>query len=365
MIGILVLKTATSLGLLPSDPLFSFVLLIEYTVPPAMKIMYQLDLRPCLFNLKVIIDIVVCMYNDPFVQRGTRGVFGAYDAVLLSCVTDFHFFAVTFLLLLVERIVGADLPTPYAAITDEDLEFVDVQRALRYGLVNKGTETLDGNILTDCGKEKEEKENMVRSENKEMKRSSGKSGDGENGEEHDQGNLQRIMRSTHWPKINSSKNNNDGILLAIHAQGRIRKEEILIMAMDYFTNWGEAKPLASVTWKHIERFIWEHVKCLFVMPQMIVSDNRKQFEEGAFPQLCERFMIKQAFTSEYGQQGSRLTERAQVEIRKKLRLALLMERKQFHKKKPTSQQEKKLTLSKTIKTYGSVEFENRKKKQRL
>ncbi|GKA29810.1 reverse transcriptase domain-containing protein [Tanacetum coccineum] len=108
----------------------------------------------------------------------------------------------------------------------------------------------------------------------------------------------------------------------------------------------EAKPLASVTWKHIERFIWEHVMCLFVMPQMIVSDNRKQFEEGAFPQLCERFMIKQAFTSEYGQQGSRLTERAQVEIRKKLRLALLMERKQFHKKKPTSQQEKKLTLSK-------------------
>ncbi|GJV51814.1 reverse transcriptase domain-containing protein [Tanacetum coccineum] len=108
----------------------------------------------------------------------------------------------------------------------------------------------------------------------------------------------------------------------------------------------EAKPLASVTWKHIERFIWEHVKCLFVMPQMIVSDNRKQFEEGAFPQLCERFMIKQAFTSEYGQQGSRLTERVQVEIRKKLRLALLMERKQFHKKKPTSQQEKKLTLSK-------------------
>lgn len=38
MIGILVIKTATSLGLLPSDPLFSFVLLIQYTVPPAMNI---------------------------------------------------------------------------------------------------------------------------------------------------------------------------------------------------------------------------------------------------------------------------------------------------------------------------------------
>ncbi|KAL4577796.1 hypothetical protein LXL04_013910 [Taraxacum kok-saghyz] len=38
IIGILVIKTATSLGLLPSDPLFSFVLLIQYTVPPAMNI---------------------------------------------------------------------------------------------------------------------------------------------------------------------------------------------------------------------------------------------------------------------------------------------------------------------------------------
>ncbi|GJT86468.1 PIN-LIKES 7-like protein [Tanacetum coccineum] len=64
MIGILVIKTATSLGILPSDPLFSFVLLIQYTVPPAMNI---------------------SKYNDPIVQRGTRGVFGAYNVVLLSC----------------------------------------------------------------------------------------------------------------------------------------------------------------------------------------------------------------------------------------------------------------------------------------
>ena len=41
MIGILVIKTATSLGLLPSDPLFSFVLLIQYTVPHVMNISKQ------------------------------------------------------------------------------------------------------------------------------------------------------------------------------------------------------------------------------------------------------------------------------------------------------------------------------------
>nr|XP_043634759.1 protein PIN-LIKES 7-like [Erigeron canadensis] len=38
LVGIMVIKAAASLGLLPSDPLFSFVLLIQYTVPPAMNI---------------------------------------------------------------------------------------------------------------------------------------------------------------------------------------------------------------------------------------------------------------------------------------------------------------------------------------
>ncbi|XP_071706982.1 protein PIN-LIKES 7-like [Rutidosis leptorrhynchoides] len=38
IVGILVIKAATNLGLLPSDPLFNFVLLIQYTVPPATNI---------------------------------------------------------------------------------------------------------------------------------------------------------------------------------------------------------------------------------------------------------------------------------------------------------------------------------------
>ncbi|KAK1410536.1 hypothetical protein QVD17_37073 [Tagetes erecta] len=38
MVGIMVVKAAGNLGLLPSDPLFRFVLMIQYTVPPAMNI---------------------------------------------------------------------------------------------------------------------------------------------------------------------------------------------------------------------------------------------------------------------------------------------------------------------------------------
>ncbi|XP_023767395.1 protein PIN-LIKES 7 [Lactuca sativa] len=38
IVGILVIKAADSLELLPADPLFSFLLLIQYTLPPAMNI---------------------------------------------------------------------------------------------------------------------------------------------------------------------------------------------------------------------------------------------------------------------------------------------------------------------------------------
>lgn len=38
LIGVAVVKLANSLGFLPEDPLYHFVLMIQFTVPPAMNI---------------------------------------------------------------------------------------------------------------------------------------------------------------------------------------------------------------------------------------------------------------------------------------------------------------------------------------
>lgn len=38
IIGVGVVKLATSLGFLPADPLFRYVLMIQYTLPPAMNL---------------------------------------------------------------------------------------------------------------------------------------------------------------------------------------------------------------------------------------------------------------------------------------------------------------------------------------
>ncbi|XP_071739879.1 uncharacterized protein [Rutidosis leptorrhynchoides] len=59
----------------------------------------------------------------------------------------------------------------------------------------------------------------------------------------------------------------------------------LLVAIDYFTKWDEAKPLAAITGKQIEKFVWEHIVCRFGVPQEIVSDNGKQFAEGIFPKF--------------------------------------------------------------------------------
>ncbi|GKE60050.1 reverse transcriptase domain-containing protein, partial [Tanacetum coccineum] len=62
----------------------------------------------------------------------------------------------------------------------------------------------------------------------------------------------------------------------------------LVIAIDYFTKWVEAKPLISITGKHMEKFIWEHIVCRFGRPQAIILDNGKQFVKGTFPAFCTK-----------------------------------------------------------------------------
>lgn len=52
LVGILVLKGAGKLGFLAADPLYKFVLMIQYTLPPAMNIgTLQMLLIKCKFNM--------------------------------------------------------------------------------------------------------------------------------------------------------------------------------------------------------------------------------------------------------------------------------------------------------------------------
>ncbi|GJW12496.1 reverse transcriptase domain-containing protein [Tanacetum coccineum] len=61
-----------------------------------------------------------------------------------------------------------------------------------------------------------------------------------------------------------------------------RKVKFLIVAIDYFTKWIEAKPVATITGNQIKTFVWENIVCRFGLPGDIISDNGKQFQDNPF-----------------------------------------------------------------------------------
>ncbi|GJX60221.1 reverse transcriptase domain-containing protein [Tanacetum coccineum] len=60
------------------------------------------------------------------------------------------------------------------------------------------------------------------------------------------------------------------------------KVKFLIVVIDYFTKWIEAKPLATITRNQIKKFVWENIVCRFGLPGEIISDNGKQFQDNPF-----------------------------------------------------------------------------------
>ncbi|KAM1621827.1 hypothetical protein ACFXTN_018627 [Malus domestica] len=51
-----------------------------------------------------------------------------------------------------------------------------------------------------------------------------------------------------------------------------------IVAVDYFTKWAEVEPLATITVAKIEDFVWKNILCRFGIPNAILTDNGRQFD---------------------------------------------------------------------------------------
>ena len=60
-------------------------------------------------------------------------------------------------------------------------------------------------------------------------------------------------------------------------QGK-RQVKFLLVAIDYFTKWVEAKALSTITEAKIQNFVWKNIVCRFRIPWTIISDNRRQFD---------------------------------------------------------------------------------------
>jgi transposase InsO family protein len=71
----------------------------------------------------------------------------------------------------------------------------------------------------------------------------------------------------------------------------------LIVAIDYFTKWVEAEPLASIKNKDSIKFIWKNIITRFGIPETIILDNGTQFNSKPFMRYCSKLGIRNIYSS--------------------------------------------------------------------
>ncbi|GLT84992.1 hypothetical protein SLE2022_031950 [Rubroshorea leprosula] len=97
----------------------------------------------------------------------------------------------------------------------------------------------------------------------------------------------------------------------------------LVVAVDYFTKWIEAKPLSTTTEKKIEEFLFNSILCRFGIPKHIIADNGPQFRAVALRSFCSDYGIELALTSVYTPQSNGQAESANKIVLRGLKTRVL------------------------------------------
>ncbi|KAI5327731.1 hypothetical protein L3X38_027127 [Prunus dulcis] len=95
-----------------------------------------------------------------------------------------------------------------------------------------------------------------------------------------------------------------------------------VVAVDYFTKWAEAEALATITAARIESFVWQNIVCRFGIPNSIVTDNGRQFDNAKFKQFCSNLKIRLCFASPAHPQSNGQVEAVNKIIKKTLKTKL-------------------------------------------
>jgi transposase InsO family protein len=91
------------------------------------------------------------------------------------------------------------------------------------------------------------------------------------------------------------------------AQGNLK---YVVVAVEYFSRWIEAKPLATITSVTVQKFFWQNIVCRFGVPKAITMDNGTQFDVETFKDFCDQIGTKIHFASVRHPESNGLVERA-------------------------------------------------------
>ena len=77
----------------------------------------------------------------------------------------------------------------------------------------------------------------------------------------------------------------------------IRQMKYLIVAIEYFTKWIEAEPVAQITAHKVQHFVWKNIICRVGVPRRLISDNGTQCASQQLGKLCTEVEMKQVLAS--------------------------------------------------------------------
>jgi hypothetical protein len=91
------------------------------------------------------------------------------------------------------------------------------------------------------------------------------------------------------------------------SQGNLK---YVVVAVEYFSKWIKAKPLATITSATVQKFFWQSIVCRFGVSKAIMIDNRTQFDAETFKAFCDQIGTKIHFASMRHLESNGLVKRA-------------------------------------------------------
>ena len=73
--------------------------------------------------------------------------------------------------------------------------------------------------------------------------------------------------------------------------------KFLLVGIDYFTKWIEVEPLAAITTRNVQNFVWKNIINHFGIPHLIITNNGRQFIDQGSAEFYENLNIKHITSS--------------------------------------------------------------------
>ena len=81
----------------------------------------------------------------------------------------------------------------------------------------------------------------------------------------------------------------------------------VLVAVDYFTKWAEAKALTNIRDVDVKKFVWKNIVTRFGVPNTLISNNGLQFDSRAFRDFyCDLGIINRYSTPAYPQSNGQV-----------------------------------------------------------